>query len=278
MNREDYRLYAADSVQFGTVGEPADAHIQVLGMDKSFLPGCMVTGAGWYKSDYHDQKMIKHNSDQVLMFLGGDHDHPNDLNATVTLQIENDTLTLDQCCAVFIPAGVAYGNLRVSNVKMPVAYYFVQTQTDTYEETPAEPTAPAGTYANHFVERFEPSNGYVPGAPAGLLTPLVWIDGGRIENSPYGEAVWFNRSSDEGPEAHTHTYGEFLSFLGTDPEHPEDLGCTVEFYIDGEPVDIEQSSLLYIPAGVSHSPFYIHNMTRSILHTSGYAGSDYERG
>lgn len=41
MNREDYRLYAADSVQFGTVGEPADAHIQVLGMDKSFLPGCM---------------------------------------------------------------------------------------------------------------------------------------------------------------------------------------------------------------------------------------------
>ena len=277
MDREGYRVYRAGSAAFGSSVEPQDAHVQVLGMDKSILPGCMVTGAGWYKGACYDETMVKHASDEVLMFLGGDHDDPDELNAEIELWLENDKLTLTRCCAVYIPAGVAHGKLRISNLKKPVAYYLVQTTTDEYVATPAEATAPAGTYANYAVEDFKPSNGFMPGAPEGLLTLLVWIDGGRIEGAPYGEAVWFNRSSDQGPECHIHDYGEFLSFIGSDPENPEDLGCTVDFYIQGEKVEVKESCLIYVPAGIDHCPFYIHDMVRPILHTSGYAGSDYQR-
>lgn len=277
MERTTYCMYPGESSAFDEAAELGGARVQMLGMDQAFLPGCMVTAAGWYKEDCFDPKMVKHNSNEVLMLLGSDHDNPNELNAEVEIWIENDKLVVDQCCAVFIPAGAAHGKMAVRNLKAPVAYYYVQTDTDTFVEEPAEATAPEGTYANHYVYRFEPSSGYMPNAPEGLLTPLVWIDGGRIPNAPYGEAVWFNKNSEEGPEAHTHVYGEFLSFFGTDPENPADLGCVVEFYLQGERIDIEQSCLMYIPEGVVHGPFYIRNMTRPILHTSGYAGTDYQR-
>lgn len=267
----------ATSAVFESTVEPSSAHVQILGMDKTILSNCMVTGSGWYKEDCCDERVVRHSSDEVLMFLGGDIENPDDLNAEIEIWLENDRLVLDRCCAVYIPAGVAHGKLRVSNLEKPVAYYFVQTTTDEYDAEPAEPVAPAGTYAGHVVEDFRPSSGVMPNAPEGLLTLLVWIDGGRIESAPYAEAVWFNRSSNEGPEPHVHDYGEFLSFIGSDPEHPEDLGCSIDFYVQGEKVQITQSCLIYIPAGVEHCPFYIHDMVRPILHTSGYAGSDYRR-
>lgn len=277
MDRGAYCIYPCDSASFAKTVEPSDARIQVLGMDESFMPGCMVTEAGWYLKDCAEPGLFKHGSDEVLMFLGSDREHPSELNAKIALQIENDTLVLDRSCAVFVPHGATHGNVHVSDLVQPVAYYAVQTTTDRYEALAAEPTAPEGTYASHAVERFEPSSGVLPNAPEGLLTLVVWIDGGRIAGSPYAEAVWFNKDSDEGPEPHTHDYGEFLSFIGSDVEHPDDLGCEVEFYIDGEPIVLTQSCLLYIPAGVTHAPFYIRNMVRPILHTSGYAGSEYQR-
>lgn len=277
MERTSYCIYSAESSQFEKETRPAAAKIQTLGMDASFLENCMVTEAGWYREDCFEPEMVKHPSSEVLMFLGSDPSRPADLNATIEIWLENDKITMTQCCAVFIPAGVAHGKVKVENLTAPVAYYSVQPGTDAYVAEPAEANAPEGTYAHYMVERFEPSNGYTPNAPEGLLTPLVWIDGGRIDSAPYAEAVWFNRSSDEGPAPHTHDYDEFLSFLGTDPANPTDLGCTIEFFVEGERIDISQSCLIYIPAGVVHNPFYIRNMTRPILHTSGYAGTDYQR-
>ncbi len=277
MKREDYCIYSSESASFQKAVDPADARVQVLGMDKSFFKDCMVTESGWYLEDCFEPEMVKHESGEVLMLLGSDKSHPDELNANVEIWIENDKITMNKCCAVFIPAGAAHGKMKITNLKAPIAYYSVQTTTDTYKAVAAEATAAAGSFANNMCERFEPSNGYVPAAPAGVLTLLVWIDSGRIESAPYAEAVWFNCSTTEGPEAHTHSYGEFLSFIGTDPSNPADLGCTIEFYLDGQRIDIIESTLMFIPAGVSHGPFYIHDMVRPILHTSGYAGGDYQR-
>ena len=277
MERKTYCVYAGESAMFERKVVPDGAYEQVLGMDGTRLAGCMVTEAGWYKQDCEEPEMVAFESDRVIMFLGSDREHPNELNATIELWIENDQLTLTQSCAVFVPAHAAHGRISVKNLTAPVAIYSVQTRTDTFDAQPAMPSKPQGTFADHAVERFEPSNGRMPNAPEGLLTLIVWIDGGRIAEAPYAEAVWFNKNSDEGPEPHTHDYGEFLSFIGTDVEHPEDLGCEVEFYIDGKPITLTQSCLLYIPAGVEHAPFYIRNMVRPILHTSGYAGSEYQR-
>ena len=278
MDRETYRIYSGQSPRFEKNVVPVGARVQVLGLDKSLIPGCMVTEAGWYKQDCIIPGLVKYASGKVILFMGSDRERPNELNAEIEFWIENDKFTLTQSCAVWVPAGAACGNVRVSNLKKPVSFFAVQPTTDVDVPEPAEATAAPGTYAANMVERFEPSNGKLPNAPEGLLTLVVWIDGGRIAGAPYAEGVWFNKVNDEGPEPHTHDYDEFLSFIGTDVEHPEELGCEVDFYIEDEPVKLTESCLLYVPAGVKHSPFFIHNMTRPILHTSGYAGGDYQRG
>lgn len=57
--------------------------------------------------------------------------------------------------------------------------------------------------------------------------------------------------------AHTHDFIEIVSYIGTDPWHPYDLGATIDFYIDDKPIRFDTTSYVYIPAGVRHCP-HIH--------------------
>ena len=277
MERTNYCVYAAESSKFPKVVEPPEARQQVLGMDKEVIADCMVTEAGWYKANCFEPEMVAHPSGEVMLFMGSDKENPLELNATLELWIENDKLTLTKSCAVFIPAGCAHGKLRFSDMQRPVAYYAVQPDTNEYVAEPKEATAAEGTYANNWCLDFQPSNGPAPNPPEGLMTGVIWIDGGKVLNAAYAEGVWFHEKNPEAPPPHTHTYGEFLSFFGADPEHPEELGCEMEFHIEGEPIQINQSCLLYVPAGVVHNPFWFKDVKTDFFHTSGYSGTEYSR-
>lgn len=63
---------------------------------------------------------------------------------------------------------------------------------------------------------------------------------------------------------HEHTYDEVLVFLGTDPEHPKDLGGEAYLWIEGEKYTINTSGAVYIPAGVRHCPLDWGTITRPI--------------
>ncbi len=256
---------------------PASAHVDVTRMDASFYPGCMFSDVCWITGALSRDDFFKHTSDELLMFIGGDPSDPENLNAEIELWIENDKLTLTTTCIVFVPAGAAHGRITVKNVTKPVFHYTCQLNTDTYEEIPAEATVPAGTYANNWVERYEPVDGRLPQAPEGFLTRLLWIDGKKLQDAPYLEAVWFHTSNDTGPEAHAHDFDEFIGFIGSDPEHPEDLGATVEFYIGDEYYTMNKSTLVYIPRGVKHSPILVPALSKPIIHFSGGNGGDYVR-
>ena len=120
-------------------------------------------------------------------------------------------------------------------------------------------------------------DGRIPAAPEGFLTFLLWIDGKKLKGAPYMEAVWFKTSNDTGPEAHAHDFDEFIGFVGTDPEHPEELGAEVQFYIGDEYFTVTKSCLVYIPRGVRHSPILVPKLSRPIIHFSGGNGGDYKR-
>jgi mannose-6-phosphate isomerase-like protein (cupin superfamily) len=257
--------------------EPKDANIQVVNMDSDVFKGCIFGNAGWFLKPLKWNGFFKHQSDELLMFIGGDpNDHEN-LNAEIELWIENDKLVLTKTSIVFVPAGTAHGYLEVKKVKKPLFHYTCHINTDTYEEHPAEATAAKGTYADHWVERYAPVDGKLPEAPEGFLTLLLWIDGKRFSGAPYLEAVWFHTVNDTGPETHIHDFDEFIGFFGTDTEHPEALGAELSFFIGGETITVTKSCLVYIPRGVEHSPILVPKMDRPIIHFSGGNGGDYVR-
>lgn len=255
--------------------EPNEAHVQVVRMDSDLIKGCIFGNASWFVKPLKWDGFFKHNSDKLLMFIGGDHTDPENLNAEIELWIENDKLVLTQTSMVFVPAGVAHGRLKIRNLKKPVFHYACHTNTDKYEAFPAEATAPKGTYANHWVEKYAPVDGRLPPAPPGFLTRLLWIDDKKLSGSPYLEAVWFHTTNDTGPESHTHDFDEIIGFFGDDAEHPEELNAEISFLLGGETVSFTKSCLLYIPRGVSHSPLLVPKMDRSVIHFSGGNGGDY---
>jgi mannose-6-phosphate isomerase-like protein (cupin superfamily) len=237
----------------------------------------MYSEACWFTAPYSDAGMVRFQSDNVMVFAGSDVDDPENLNAEIELWIENDKLTLTRTCAVFIPAGAAHGRFSVKNVKKPVFHYSWQTTAGRYQAQPAEATAPVGTYANSVVEKYAPPSGKLPDAPPGFLQLLLFLDGQKLPGAPYMETVWFKTANDTGPAPHAHDFDEFIGFIGTDPEHPEELGATLQFYIGDEPVTVTKSCLVYIPRGVTHSPILVPKMDRPIFHFSGGNGGDYAR-
>lgn len=257
---------------------PAGARAEAVWMDENVVPGCIFGEACWYTKPFEGPGLLKHNSDEVIMFIGGDPENPEDLGATVELWIENDKLTLTNTCAVFIPEGVAHGNMIVKDFRRPLYHYSCHLNTSVYENIPAEASAPEGQYANNYVERYAPPDGKLPDAPEGFLKLLLFLDGKRLPGAPYLEAVWFCTTNDTGPEPHIHEdFDEFIGFMGTDPEHPDKLNAVVEFFIEDEKISVDKSCLVYIPRGLMHSPIYIPQMDRPILHFSGGNGGDYVR-
>jgi len=257
--------------------EPKDANIQVVNMDSDFFKGCIFGNASWFLKPLKWNGFFKHQSDELLVFIGSDPNDPENLNAEIELWIENDNLVLTKTSIVFVPAGTAHGHLEVKNVKKPLFHYICHINNDKYEELPAEATAAKGTYTNNWVERYAPVDGKLPEAPEGFLTLLLWIDGKRLSGAPYLEAVWFHTVNDTGPETHTHDFDEFIGFFGTDTEHPEALGAELSFFIGGETIPVTKSCLVYIPRGVEHSPILVPKMDRPIIHFSGGNGGDYVR-
>lgn len=277
MSSIDYFAFAPKGPPKGFHIEPGDAHVQAVRMDRDVFKGCIFGNAGWLVKPLTRDGMIKHRSDELIMFIGSDPNDPENLNAEIELWIENDRLVLTHTSIVFVPAGVAHGRLEVGNLKKPVFYYTCHLNTDTYEALPAEATAAEGTYAGHWVERYAPVDGRLPQAPEGFLTLLLWIDAKKLEGAPYLESVWFRTVNDTGPETHTHDFDEFIGFFGTDTEHPEELGAELRFFIGGEMITVTRSCLIYIPKGLEHSPILVPKLNRPIIHFSGGNGGDYVR-
>lgn len=277
MSVSKYFALAGDERLNADAAECCDAQKLITVMDGDFFKGCIYSEASWLTAPCKCDGLVKHDSDELMVFISGNPGDPENLNAEITLQIENDTLTITKTCFVFVPGGAAHGNLSINSLNTPVYHYFCHLNTDTYSEDAAAPTAPAGTYAGNAVEKYAPVDGKMPSAPEGFLTLLLWIDDKKLRGAPYMEAVWFNTVNDTGPPEHSHDFDEFIGFFGSDPDHPDELNGEISFLIDGEMFSFTKSCLIYIPRGVMHSPILVPKLERPILHFSGGNGGDYIR-
>ncbi|MBR5490138.1 MAG: hypothetical protein IKV79_02575 [Oscillospiraceae bacterium] len=257
---------------------PADAIRPAVCIDGSLIPGSFFGCVHWIAKDLTTDGLIAHDSDELHMFIGGDpKDHEN-LNATIEFRLENDTLVFSDTCFVFVPKGCAHNIVSVKDVKKPLLHYIMHVDDEFYKSFPAEAKAEAGKYAGHRIVKYAPVSGFIPEAPAGFLTFLLWIDGVKLAGAPYTEAVWFHTTNDTGPENHVHdNLDEFVAFIGGNPDKPEELNGDISLLIGGETIHTDKSTLVFIPRKLSHSPILVHELETDVLHFSGGNGGDYSK-
>ena len=80
---------------------------------------------------------------------------------------------------------------------------------------------------------------------------------------------------------HSHPFGEFLYFIGSDPDNPEDLGAVVEIGIGEEwqKLTFDKTAVLYFRTGLQHAPVYVKKVDRPfyfghVMQSSSYAKAD----
>ncbi|NLO98144.1 MAG: hypothetical protein GX091_08760 [Peptococcaceae bacterium] len=112
-------------------------------------------------------------------------------------------------------------------------------------------------------------------ADPSIMRKILYMDGATVAGAPYFEIMWFISPREPAPPTHTHDFDEFLGFIGTDPDNPSDLGATVRFLLEDEWIVLTKSALIYVPAGMKHSPFVIEDLRRPIIHFSGGPNVEY---
>jgi len=96
----------------------------------------------------------------------------------------------------------------------------------------------------------------------------IYLDGDILEGVPVVVDIgWCFQIPEPDPVewAHTHDFDEVLCFIGTDPEHPHDLGGEIEFHIGDEKHTFDATTTIYIPKGLSHCPFIHKRVDRPFL-------------
>ena len=253
--------------------QPEDAIVRVAWRDASQIEGALFNEIFWAVKDCEDPEFVRHERDEVLAFISGDFDSPDDLHAEIELWIENDKIEIANTSFVFIPAGAAHGKIKIKNVTGPIFCVRAWFEQGMPVGEPAEATAAPGTYSykKNVVEKYLRADGSLPNVPQGFLKLLLWLDGAKLEGAPYMEAVWFctPKELDTEEEPHTHEFDEFLACIGSDPDNPLELGGEMHFFIEGEEFVMDKSFILFLPKGIYHCPLYVESVESPFLHFTG---------
>ncbi|MFC1840392.1 twin-arginine translocation signal domain-containing protein [Thermodesulfobacteriota bacterium] len=140
---------------------------------------------------------------------------------------------------------------------------------------PVDPDAPEGSkYRKCFLTELTPEERNIGFGASPMF--VTFADNDIIEGCNYFSAMWMGESSTKtlGHGPHTHPVPEVLVAIGSDPEHPEDLGAEFELFM-GEEMEkhiITKSTIIYIPENTIHCPFNINKVTRPFLFMQAHYG------
>lgn len=130
-------------------------------------------------------------------------------------------------------------------------------------------------YSKYLVPIYTVGSDYPPKAQRGILdlAPILGdgVDIGFRYTYIHGEPFTF-----EAP--HSHDYDQFLIFLGRS-DNIRDFDAEVEIALGekGERYPITTSTLVYIPKGLVHTPFYFKRISKPIMFINMFLGSTYQR-
>jgi hypothetical protein len=97
-------------------------------------------------------------------------------------------------------------------------------------------------------------------------TRILWLEDEIMQGASSVILSWYWKPTEkEGTPSHTHDFDEIIGFIGSDPQHPEDLGGEVEFWLEDEKYLLTKSCLVLCPKGLRHCPLKVLKVDRPIL-------------
>jgi hypothetical protein len=151
---------------------------------------------------------------------------------------------------------------------------------------------PESKYGKYIVSELKhpaseaPWNPPVSSAGKGRGGRVLYLDSELIPGAFYMECVWVmprpalsekevEAAKAVSPKAHTHDYDEVIAFFGTNHDDPYDLGAEVELWLGDEKHIITKTSLVFIPAGLKHSPLVFRRVDHPVFHYTTGPGKMY---
>ena len=74
----------------------------------------------------------KEGCNEIVLHIGGDHKHPEDLGAEIEFTVDNEKHIITKSFAAFVPAGVQHGPLIIRKVVRPI-FHFMAGPTKVYK-------------------------------------------------------------------------------------------------------------------------------------------------
>ncbi len=98
---------------------------------------------------------------------------------------------------------------------------------------------------------------------------LLWMDDDMVKGAEmYMECIWLWPGETKAglmEEPHVHDFDEVIGFVGSDPDHPEDLNAVMEMHMGDEVHYLEKSCLMYLPAGMKHCPLTFKKVNKPVF-------------
>jgi quercetin dioxygenase-like cupin family protein len=126
-----------------------------------------------------------------------------------------------------------------------------------------------GKYDKYVVQTLKaPFSKEVMEAYSKVATRVLWMDDKVVPGAFQMNCSWYRKPIPKGPPAHTHDVDEIVGFYGNDPDDPYNLHGEVEFWLGDQPQRITKTAMVFIPAGLKHSPLTVVRCDRPIIHFS----------
>jgi quercetin dioxygenase-like cupin family protein len=260
----------------------------IIWMDNQVIPGAFYSEVVWFRPNLSREQLAKrpglgmhsHPFDEVLAYLGTDPKDPHELGGEIEFWLEDKKFTLTKSFLVYIPAGMKHCPLKHISIEKPMLHFTMGPgQMYTWDaKQPAPP--PSLEKSRYFIFRNKP-NLKLPAfrheIPESRAHRMFYLDSEVVPGATfYNEALWFwpgarptlkpGEIPPGSPEEHTHSFGEFIGFFGSNPDDIHDLGGEVELWIDGQKNVMRESFLAFVPAGMKHCPLILRSVDKPIFH------------
>ena len=264
--------------------------LRLLWMDDSMVAGasmymeCLWLWEGVTTSGTTEQPHV-HEFDEVIGFISTDKDSPGELDARMEIILGDETHYLTKSCLVHVPAGMKHCPLTFREVNRPV-FFFTLAPVSTYgrqaeDMNPPGSTVPAKTefmppdkadasgtrYGRYiiteaFPRKFPPRSG----PPTAETTRVVSLDDDMSKGAFYADFAWiWSGTTTMAPKGHAHEWDEMIGIIGSDRDNPRQLGGEVTILLGDEEHLLTQSSLIFIPGGLTHCPLEFKDIKTPVL-------------
>ena len=239
-------------------------------MSNNLVPGCNIyIELGWVGVvPEPNPHMLEHTHDydEVVMHIGGDPNHPEDLGGEIEYYVGGQPLTFDTTTALYIPGGVKHGRLtwkRVDKPHLEMAIILGGANSGEGGSSRAINKSQKGLprkkddidYEKYLVRQPQYQEGRRT-IKDGRGPVLVYMCNDHIPDvNLYIDYVWIFAVPPPHIFEHVHDkYNEVVLHIGDDPDNPEDLGAEIEYCVGGQPLTFDKTTALYVPRGLKHGP------------------------